>query len=161
MKKHQVSLSDKELNELRSLVKKGKQSARTITRARILLLANSGKTDKNIRETLDLSQWTPQNVRRKYNEGGVERALYDAQRPGQPRVTTAKEEAGIIAIACTEPDDGYGKWTLDLLAKKVGKRFKYRKKKLSRGTINNVLLKSDLKPWREKNVVHSGNNQRI
>ena len=158
MNKHQVSLSNKELKELHALVKKGKRSVRTITRARILLLANSGKADSKIREILEVSQWTPQNVRRKYSEGGLKRALYDAPRPGQPKTTTAGEEAEIIAVACTEPDDGYGKWTLDLLTKKVGKRFKHRKKKLSRGTINNVLLKSDLKPWREKNVVHFKNN---
>ena len=155
MKRHQISLSTKEKKELRLLVKKGKQSARTIARARILLLADSGKPDKEIRETLDLSQWTPQNVRKKYIEGGLERALYDASRPGQPKTTTVKEDAEIIALACTEPDDGRGKWTLDLLTEKINIRLKKKKKSLSRGTINNVLLRSDLKPWREKNVVHS------
>ncbi len=159
MKKYQISLSSKEKEELRSLVKKGRQSARTIARARILLLANSGKTDKEIREMFDLSQWTPQNVRKKYAEGGLERALYDASRSGQPRTTTIKEEAEITALACTEPDDGHGKWTLDLLTEKINAKLKNRGKPLSRGTIHNVLLRSDLKPWREKNVVYRGDNR--
>lgn len=82
MKKNSISLSRKDVKELRLLVKKGKQSARTIIRARILLFANSGKTDKEIRETFYLSQWTPQNVRKKYVAGGLERSLYDASRSG-------------------------------------------------------------------------------
>jgi len=158
MKKHKVSLSKNEENELCSLVKKGKQSARTITRARILLLSHSGKPDSEIREILGVSQWTPQNIRKKYSTGGIERALYDAPRSGQPKITTTKEETEIIAIACAEPDDGRSKWTLDLLVKKANKQLKNRKKKFSRGTIYNILLRSDLKPWREKNVVHNENN---
>ena len=159
MKKNKPSLSKKEKDELRSLVKKGRQSARTIIRARVLLMADSGKPDKEIREALGLSQWTPQNIRRKYSQGGLERALYDAPRPGQPKTTTPEEEAEITALACTDPDDGQGKWTLDLLTQKINDRLTDRENPLSRGTINNVLLRSDLKPWREKNVVYRGNNR--
>lgn len=161
MIKYQVSLKKNQKNKLRSLVKKGKQSARTITRARILLLADQEKTDKEIREILEVSKWTPQNVRKKYFEGGLERALYDAPRTGQPKTTDEKEEAQITAIACAEPDDGYGKWTLNLLAKKVNKQFNKRKKPIGRTTLYNILLRNELKPWREKNVVCNGNNRRI
>ena len=161
MKKHQVSLSEEEIKKLHSIVKKGKQSARTIIRARILLLANTGKTDKEIQEIQDVSKWTPQNVRKKYCKGGLARALYDAPRTGQPKTTTAKEEAEITAIACTDPDDGYGKWTIDLICEKANKKLKNRKKPIGRTTIHNIMLKSDLKPWREKNVVYSENNKRI
>lgn len=161
MIKYQISLKKNEINKLHSLVKKGKQSARTITRARILLLADQGITDKEIREILEVSKWTPQNVRKKYFKGGLERALYDAPRTGQPKITDEKEEAQITAIACTEPEDGYGKWTLDLLTKKVNKQLSKRKKPLGRTTIYNILLRNELKPWREKNVAHNGNNRRI
>lgn len=154
MKKYQVSLKKKEIEKLHSLVKKGKQSARTINRARMLLLSNAGKKDKEIREIQEVSKWTPQNVRKRYCQGGLKRALYDAPRSGQPKITTVEEEAEITAIACTEPDEGYGKWTLDLLCKKVNKKLKKRKKPISRATIHNILLSSDLKPWRKKNVVH-------
>lgn len=159
MQKYTVSLSKREKEELNMLVKKGRQSARTITRARILLLADSGKTDNEVRKILNLSKWTPQNVRKKYAEGGLDRALYDALRSGQPKTTTMEEDAEITALACTEPDDGHGKWTLDLLTEKINVKLKNRKNPLSRGTINNILLRSDLKPWREKNVVHCGNNR--
>lgn len=154
MKKYQISLKKKEIEKLRSLVRKGKQSARTITRARILLLSNAGKKDREIREIQEVSKWTPQNIRKRYCQGGLESALYDAFRSGQPKITTTEEEAEITAIACTEPDEGYGKWTLDLLCKKANKKLSERKKPISRTTIHNILLKSDLKPWRKKNVVH-------
>ena len=155
MKKYQVSLSEEEIKKLRSFVKKGKQSARTINRARILLLANAGKTDKEIQEIQEVSKWTPQNVRKKYYEGGLKKALYDAHRSGQPKTTTIEEEAEITAIACTEADDGYGKWTIDLIHEKINKKLKKRKKSIGRTTVHRILLKSDLKPWREKNVVYS------
>ena len=144
---------------MRLLVKKGKSPAQTITRARILLLSYSGKTDEEIRKTLDVSVWTPQNVRKRYVKEGIQRALYDAPRSGQPKTTTAREEAEIIAIACTEPDIGSCKWTLNLLTQKVKSEFKDRKKPVSRGTIYNILLQNELKPWREKNVVHIRNNR--
>lgn len=158
MKKHKVSLSKKEEKDLSTLVKKGRHPARTINRARVLLLAHAGKSDADIRDVLGVSQWTPQNVRRKYAEGGIERALYDAPRSGQPKTVSAEEEAEITAIACTETDDGHGRWTLDILTEKANKRLKKRKKKLSRGTVYNVILRSELKPWREKNVVHNRDN---
>lgn len=159
MKKHQVSLSKKEKERLHSIIKKGRQSARTICRARILLLADAGKTDKEIQDSLSVSKWTPQNIRRRYAESTLDRALYDAPRPGQPKSTTTKEEAEITAIACTKPDDGYSRWTIDLLSRKVNERLKDRKKPIGRTTIHNILLRNELKPWSEKNVVHSGNDR--
>jgi len=161
MKIYSISLKGKEKRELRSLLKKGNQSARTINRARILLLSSKRKADKEIIELLEVSEHTPRNVRKRYLDGGLNQALYDAPRSGQPKITTNDEETTITAIACTQPDDGYGKWSLDLLTKKVNgelKKKKGRKKPIGRTTVYNVLLRSDLKPWREKNVVYRGND---
>lgn len=156
--KYKVSLKKSEKKKLIELTKKGEHSSRTIYRARTLLMADEGKSDSKISEALKVTITTPYEIRKRYHEGGLKRALYDNPRPGQPKATTDKEEATITAIACTEPDDGYGKWTLDLLTKKVNSKLN-RERPLSRGTINNILLKSDLKPWREKNVVHNGNDR--
>lgn len=155
LKKYIVSLSETEINQLKNITKKGKHSARTIIRAKVLIEANSGKKDNEIIKLLDLSKCTPQNIRKRYYEGGIKKALYDAPRTGQPRITNTKEEAEIIAIACSDPDDGNARWTLDLLMEKAKEKLTARKKPLGRTTIYNILLKSDLKPWREKNVMHS------
>ncbi len=153
--KYKVSLNEIEITKLKSIIKKGKHSARTINRARVLLMTNEHKVDRQIYETLHLAKSTPGDIRRRYCEGGLIRSLYDAPRPGQPRAMTIIEEAKIVAIACTEPEDGYSKWSMDLLTKKVNQELAARKRPLGRTTIYNVLLRNELKPWQKKNVVHS------
>ena len=149
-KKHHVTLTQKEKDTLRVIIKTGSHQARTITRARVLLLSDRGLTNAVIRQQLNVGKTTPWNTIRLYVAGGLDRALYDAPRSGQPAILTAEQKAKITAIACTDPPDGYGRWTLDLLETVVAATVK----KVSRQTVYNVLLASDLKPWREKNVVH-------
>ncbi|MEK7075116.1 MAG: helix-turn-helix domain-containing protein [Candidatus Binatota bacterium] len=151
-KKYLVPLTAPETKQLEQLVRSGQHSARTLTRARVLLLAARGKTDVFIAEEFGLTKTTPRDIRQRYDEGGLDRALYDAHRPGQPSTLTTKQKAKITAIACTDPPDGYGRWTLDLLETEVASAVK----KVGRTTIFRVLLASDLKPWREKNVVYQG-----
>lgn len=151
--KQSVTLSLQEKDLLRSIVKTGSHKARTITRARILLLKDSGLANLAIRQQLDVGKTTPWNIIRLYTEGGLNRALYDAPRSGQPPKLTAEDKAKITALACTDPPDGYGRWTLDLLETAVASKVKA----VSRQTVYNVLLASDLKPWREKNVVYQKN----
>ena len=57
----------------------------------------------------------------------------------------------MIALACTDPPDGYDRWSLRLLAEHVVKRGIV--VTVGRETIRRVLEAHDLKPWREKNVV--------
>lgn len=134
------------------MVRSGKHKAREINRARVLLLSDTGKADEEIGEQLDISKTTARNIRQRYSESGIDRALYDAQRPGQPKKLNGKEEAKVVAIACTEPPEGAKSWTLDLLTERVAKEVK----RIGRITIHNILLRNELKPWQEKNVVHSG-----
>ncbi len=152
-KKYIVSLDEEKKDQLNQLLRKGNHSARTLVRARVLLYADAEKTDGDIASLLDLALLTPRDIRKRFCEGGLDRALHDASRPGQPQVLTSEEKAEITAIACTDPPDGYGRWTLDLLKEKITEKIK----KVGRSTIHVVLLQSNLKPWREKNVVHSNN----
>lgn len=150
-KKYIVSLNEVEKNKLTELVRKGKHSARTLVRARVLLLTHVGQTDRDIGLVLGLAPLTPRDIRKRYVEGGLDRALFDAPRPGQPEVLTPEQKAKITAIACTNPPEGYARWTLDLLEERVAKNIK----RIGRTTIHRILLANDLQPWREKNVVHS------
>lgn len=150
-KKHHVRLTSGQEKELKRLLRVGKHPSRTIIRARVLLRANDGWTDGRIATALDVSETTPRDIRKRFANGGLDRALYDAPRSGQPEVLSSEEKAKITAIACTDPPDGYGRWTLDLLVERVADTVK----DVGRSTIHRVLLQSDLKPWREKNVVHS------
>lgn len=155
--KHIVALGESEVRQLRTIIRRGVSKARVITRARVLLMANetqgTGKTDHVIADVLNLAKTTPQDIRRRFAQGGLHRALYDAPRPGGERKVTGRDETTIVSIACTDPPDGYDHWTMDLLTDKANGELK---KKLGRTTMYRVLLKHDLKPWREKNLVHKG-----
>jgi putative transposase len=159
--KYRIALEKKEVRKLQAIINKGTSGARTITRARVLLLANENgpnKTRKEISESLMLSKTTPKDICRRYSERGLDGALHDAPRPGQPHKWSGKDKAKITAIACTEPKDGYSRWTLDLLKEEVKEKLK---KTIGRTTIYKVLLANEVKPWREKNVVYWENHARV
>jgi putative transposase len=159
--KYRIALEKKEVRKLQTIISKGTSGARVITRARVLLLANengSHKTRKEISEILMLAATTPKDICRRYVERGLDGALHDTPRPRQPRKWSGKDKAKITAIACTEPKDGYSRWTLDLLKEEVKAKLK---KTVGRTTIWNVLLANEVKPWREQNVLHSVNYARV
>lgn len=150
-KKYPVALLSPERDFLKRLLRKGKQTAWVTTRARVLLMSDKGTRDDVITMELEVSPKTVFNVRQRFYEGGLDRALYDAPRPGQPPKLNGHEEAKVVAIACTTPPEGRNRWTLDLLTTRIRGEIK----KIGRSTVHHVLLKNKLKPWREKNVVHS------
>lgn len=157
-KKYPVALTAQEIRTLKAVTRTGTRQAREIIRAQALLMANQGKNDAEMSVALEIAPKTAFNIRARYAEGGIDRALYDAPRPGQPPKLNGHEEARVVAIACTKPPEGHGKWTLDLLTEKVRKNVK---DDVGRTTIHTVLLRNELKPWREKNVVHPEDKRRI
>ena len=117
--KYHVTLSDDGRQQLTSLLAKGTHNARVLTRARILLAAEQSYTDAQIAERLHVSPATVANVRTRYATGGLDRALYDAPRPGGTRKLNGAQEATLIALACTTPPDGHTVWTMQLLADRL------------------------------------------
>lgn len=150
--KYTVEITEKERSFLHILIHKGQAKTRTITRARILLMADEGKKDTEIYQSLSTSYSTPHDIRKRYHEGGLNRALYDAPRPGQKRKLTGKQEAWVITIACTDAPKGYVRWTLDLLTEKIRETIGIT---IGRTAIWKVLLRNDTKPWLKKNVVYT------
>ena len=63
-----------------------------------------------------VSQGTVSNLKRRYFDGGLDRALHDLPRPGAVPKIDGEVEARLTAIACSEPPEGYDHWTLRLLA---------------------------------------------
>lgn len=153
MKIHTISLSPKEKKILDSIVSKGTHAARVFNRAQTLLKANRGLKDKEIAEHLDCTSQHVGRIRKRYCTVGLERALYDAPRSGKPRTFRKEDETRIVAIACTKAPKGRSHWTGELLAKEAVKRGVV--PKISKQKIWLIMKKHDLKPWREKNVVHS------
>jgi transposase len=117
-KKYLVDVSSDEREELRQLIKRGKHSSRKVTRARILLLAADGQTDEQIVGALATAFATVERTRKRFVEEGLG-CLDERPRRGQVPKLTGKQEAHLIAIACSTPPGGRLRWTLRLLAEKV------------------------------------------
>jgi transposase len=118
--KYHIHLSKENRQELETLIHSGESSARTQTRARILLLTDESqkekKSTKEIASALLCSMPTITNIRKKFSEGGVENALYDKPRPGAVPKITGEIEAQLTLLACSAPPEGRARWTLQLLA---------------------------------------------
>jgi len=119
MRPVKIKLRPHDKHKLKNIVSKGKCSARTITRARILILAAEKNEPNFIRDALGTTLKTIQNVKERYNSGGLDAAVYDAPRSGAPTKFDGKARAKITALACSETPEGYAKWSLNLLADKA------------------------------------------
>jgi len=121
--KYHVCLTTENRQELERLIRSGESSARTQTRARILLLTDENQKKKKgteeIASVLMCSLPTITNIRKKFVEGGVENALYDKARPGAVPKITGEIEAQLTMLACSAPPEGRVRWTLQLLADKL------------------------------------------
>lgn len=114
-----IDLKGEERERLQQLIRKGKTSARSITRARILLLAEAGQSNQAIVTALQTSLSTVKRVRRRFVEEGIEDALYDRPRPGVARKLDGRQEALLVALACSEPPEERVCWTMQLLADRL------------------------------------------
>ena len=124
-KKYLVTLEVQEREELTRLVSVGKAAARKLTHARVLLMADESpggqaRRDQDIAEALALSVKTVERVRQRFVEQGLEAALVPAvSKRIYTRKLDGRQEAKLIAVACSKPPAGKKRWTLRLLADRV------------------------------------------
>jgi transposase len=117
--KHQVHLSEVERKRLLAIISKGRNKAVVIQRAHILLKVDEGKTDGEISEVLYVSEQTIRRTRLRFATENVEAALEDKPHPPKEVKLNEKEEAYLIALACSEPPAGQVRWTLEMLTKQL------------------------------------------
>jgi transposase len=151
--KHKIKLSKKEKQQLIKLTSSGTAKARVIKRAWILIKADEGLKDSEIAQQLKVSIPTIERVRGHYDTEDLKRAVYDNPRSGQPARLDDVKEAKLVAIACSNPPEGSSVWTLELLKQRLIKDKTV--KSIATVTIWHYLKDRGIKPWREKNVVHS------
>ena len=94
-------------------------SARAITRARILRKLAKGHSHQEICHALDVTLLTVSKIRKRSSESGLEAALGELPRPGARPKLDAKQAAMITAIDCSKAPDGHEHWTLRLLGSKI------------------------------------------
>ena len=121
--KHILHLTKEQRTHLESLIKSGSAPARVQTRARILLLTDRSQgqklTDQQIADALLCSKPTVWRIRQLCVNEGMEAALYDKPRPGRTPKITGDIEAKLTVLACSDPPEGHGQWTLRLLADQI------------------------------------------
>src|SRR5436853_6112206 len=141
--RYRVTLTQYERNELGAMLSGGKSPARKLKRAQILLAADAGVSDEEIARTIGVGGSTVYRTKRRFVEGNLERALSEEPRPGAERKLTGKEEALLVATACSNPPVGRAGWTLELLAGEMVKLTAH--ESLSRETVRRRLADNDLK----------------
>jgi len=139
-----IKLEEDEVQYLIDFVKKGQKSARELTRARILLLANKNKKNTEIVEILNVGRNTVGRIKKRYLDEGIQSALEDKTRTGQPTKYIEKHTAEIIAQACTTPPDERNKWSLSLLTEELRKKEGF--ETISKESIRLILKKAKLSP---------------
>jgi transposase len=154
-----VELRRKDRSQVSEMLSKGQESARVLRRASILLQLDGGQRVVRVTENAGVAPKTVRAIARRYEEEGLDSALYEKPRPGHARVLNAGQKQRIVAMVCGPPPEGRARWSVRLIAEEAAKR------KLgppvSRETIRILLENHELKPWREKNVVYRGVERRV
>src|SRR3972149_211291 len=115
MRQTELSLSKHERKMVESFRSKGEHMAREFNRAHILAALDRQIPEGQIMEVLGGGRAATWRTRAAYLEGGLEYALCDVERPGEPKRYCAPEEAQVTALACSSPPQGAKRWTVDLL----------------------------------------------
>ena len=144
--KFRVELSQSERDQLAALLRGG-GTPRLIKRAQILVASDEGFSDEVIAATLNVSGSTIYRTKRRFVEANLEAALSEEPRPGVGRKLSSKEEALLVATACSKPPPGRARWTLELLADEMVQLTDH--DELSSETVRRRLAENHLKPWRK------------
>jgi putative transposase len=147
-----VSVSRKDRKHLHELLNGGVQPVRVVLRALALIhLGNGSTAPDTARSLMKLTAKAVRSIAHRYEEGGLDRALYEKPRPGAVPLLSPAEKQRIVAMVCSDPPAGQARWTVRLIAEEAVKRKLV--PRAGRETIRILLQDHELKPWREKNVV--------
>src|SRR6201994_3625547 len=145
--RYRVELSQAERDQLKVLLSGGKHAARKLKRAQILLAADARASDEEITRSVGVGGSAVCRTKRRFVLGTLEAALSEEPRPGACRKLSGKEEALLVATACSSPPAGRARWTLELLAGELVRLTAHAS--VSRETVRRRLAENDLKPWRK------------
>jgi putative transposase len=146
-----IEVTTRDRKALRKLLSGGVQQVRVVLRAVALLQLAKRVSAPRIAGMVPLTAQAIRKIGHRYQEGGRERALYEKQRPGAEALLQDSHKQRIIAMVCSDPPEGFARWTVRLVAEEAVKRRLV--PRVGRETIRILLLHHDRKPWREKNAV--------
>lgn len=137
MRLTELRLSSRDRTIIEQVRGKGLHHAREVNRAHILAALDRGVPQAQIMDVLGVERTAIWRARSAYLAGGVELALFDAQRPGRPRRYDTDVEAKISALACSAPPEGFKRWTVARLEQAA--RSESGLEQISRETIRRLL----------------------
>jgi putative transposase len=113
-----IEVRTKDRKELEKLLSGGVQQVRVVLRAVALLQLAKGVSAPRIAGMVPLTAQAIRKIGHRYQEGGLERALYEKQRPGAEALLEASQKQRIIAMVCSDPPEGFARWTVRYVPKK-------------------------------------------
>ena len=157
MKNTFLPLSDEDKKYLKSVSKTRTIQAQVVDRARILLYKADGVSFDDIAARLNISKRTVRLCISKFNNGGLDAALFDAKRSGRPAEVSDDAKAWIINLACQRPADlGYSQelWTLAKLHKHIQQHAQQagfpRLTTITKAYVQKLLQDNQIKPFKIK-----------
>ena len=156
--KYEVRLSSQEKRQRGKMIRSGRSSAQAITRTRILLKIDEGRTAAQVAAALDVSERTVFRAKRRYFEEGLDEVLRCRNQVNRYRKLDDRAEAHLIALACSPAPEGHDHWTLRALAGKVVELGLV--ESLSHETVR-LRLKKRAQAVAQETVVHPQGEQRV
>jgi transposase len=141
--KYKVNLSKAERKRLQELIQSEAPRNRRVKHAKILLESDLGKSAAKVADWVGVGHSTVERTRQRYAENGMEAALSDKPRPGAVPKLDGKQQAFVIALACSDTPDGQERWSMQMLADKMVE-LGVVEQAVSHDTIGRVLKKMSL-----------------
>jgi transposase len=114
-----VHLTDEQRTDLAQRLERNPLTGRQRRRHQILLLADQGRTDEQIVQATGAGLSTVERLRKRWAREGLEAALAEKPRSGVPAKLDGKQEALIVALACSDAPEGHAQWSARLLANRA------------------------------------------
>jgi transposase len=119
VRKYEVKLSREERERLEETIESEAPRSRRVKHAKILRESDLGKSAAKVADWVGVGHSTVERTRQRYAEGGLEAALNDKPRPGGVPKLNGKQQAFVIALACSDAPNGQERWSMQLLADKI------------------------------------------
>jgi len=131
-----ITLKEKDLAGIKQLMKKGDVNVRIIKRAQILKFRHHGLGTDEIVELLDVDPKLISITLNNYLEFGLKVTIEDAPRTGRPIHFDARDRSNIVALVCSEPPEGFARWTVSF--RKLG--------------LKKIFLSASVKDWPQNSM---------
>lgn len=142
MRTGSLVLSVRDRRILEQFRSQGEHLARELTRSHILLALANSVPVAQIQQVLGVSRMVIWRTRSAYEEKGLDYALYDVSRSGQPLKYATDQEAEVVALACSQPPEGAARWTIRLLT--VAARHRPKLACVNRESVRQILKKTSV-----------------